>query len=78
MAIFNFNRTTLIMKTKLLKSEQEYDAACKRIYVLIHKSEVAIDPDSPEGEEVELLSLLVEKFEKEHYPIFPKEGALIH
>jgi HTH-type transcriptional regulator/antitoxin HigA len=57
------------MKTKILKTGKEYDAACQRIYDLIHASEVAIEPDSPEGEEVELLSLLVEKFEQERYPV---------
>ena len=55
------------MKTKILKTEQEYNEACKRIYSLIHSSENAIEPDSPEGEEMELLSLLVEKYEQEHH-----------
>ncbi|MCF8235179.1 MAG: helix-turn-helix domain-containing protein [Bacteroidales bacterium] len=55
------------MKTKILKTEQEYNAACGRIYELIHSMEQAIEPDSPEGEELELLSLLVEKYEHEHH-----------
>jgi HTH-type transcriptional regulator / antitoxin HigA len=59
----------LVMKTKILKTEQEYKEACERIYTLIHCTEKAIEPDSPEGEEIELLSLLVEKYEQEHYPI---------
>ena len=57
------------MKTKILKTEQEYNEACERIYTLINSTEKAIEPDSPEGEEIELLSLLVEKYEQEHYPI---------
>lgn len=57
------------MKAKILKSEQEYNQACERIYKLINSSTNAIDPESPEGEEIELLSLLVEKYEQEHYPI---------
>lgn len=57
------------MKTKILKTVQEYNEACERIYKLINSSEDAIDPDSKEGEEMELLSLLVEKYEQEHYPI---------
>jgi HTH-type transcriptional regulator/antitoxin HigA len=57
------------MKTKILKTEQEYNEACERIYTLIHSTESAIEQDSPEGEEMELLSLLVEKYEQEHYPI---------
>ena len=57
------------MKTKILKSVQEYDKACERIYTLINSTEKAIEPDSPEGDEMELLSLLIEKYEKEHYPV---------
>ncbi|MFA6401048.1 MAG: transcriptional regulator [Salinivirgaceae bacterium] len=57
------------MKTKILKTEQEYNEACERIYTLINSTENALEPDSPEGEEMELLSLLVEKYEQEHYPI---------
>jgi len=57
------------MKNKILKTEQEYNEACERIYILISGNENAIEPESPEGEELELLSLLVEKYEQEHYPI---------
>ncbi len=45
------------MKAKILKSEQEYNDA--------------IDPDSPKGEELELPSLLVEKYEQEHHQMAP-------
>ncbi|WP_016776590.1 helix-turn-helix domain-containing protein, partial [Anaerophaga thermohalophila] len=57
------------MKTKILKTEQEYNEVCERIYNLINSNKNAIEPDSPEGEEMELLSLLVEKYEQEHYPV---------
>ena len=57
------------MKTKILKTEQEYNEACDRIYTLINNTDNAIEPDSSEGEEVELLSLLVEKYEQEHYSV---------
>lgn len=57
------------MRAKILKTEQEYSEACERIYNLIHSSEDPIEPNSPEGDEIELLSLLVEKYEQEHYPI---------
>lgn len=57
------------MKTRILKTDQEYNDACARIYNLINSTDKAIEPDSPEGEEIELLSLLVEKYEQEHYPI---------
>ena len=55
------------MKTKILKTEQEYNKACERVYQLIGSTEKAIDPDSPKGEEIELLSLLIEKYEQEHH-----------
>ena len=57
------------MITKILKTEKEYDEVCKRIYKLINESEKPVEPNSPKGEELELLSLLVEKYEKDHYPI---------
>jgi len=48
---------------------ENVDKVIERIYTLINSSDVAIEPDSPEGEEMELLFLLVEKYEQEHYPI---------
>lgn len=57
------------MKTKIIKTEQEYNFACERIYSLINASDKPIEPNSLAGEEIELLSLLVEKYEQEHYPI---------
>jgi HTH-type transcriptional regulator/antitoxin HigA len=57
------------MKNKLIKTEQQYNEACERIYLLINSTENAIEPDSTEGEEIELLSLLVEKYEQEHFLI---------
>ena len=57
------------MKTKILKTEKEYNEACERVYQLIHSSESDIDPNTPEGEEIELLSLLIEKYEQELYPM---------
>ena len=57
------------MKTKILKTEKEYNEACERIYMLINTKENAIEPSSIEGEEIELLSLLVEKYEHENYPL---------
>jgi HTH-type transcriptional regulator/antitoxin HigA len=57
------------MKTRILKTEQDYNEACERIYSLMNSSESAIEPDSPEGEEIELLSLLVEKYESEYHQL---------
>ncbi len=57
------------MKIRILKSEEEYEKACSRIYDLIHSMDDPIEPDSEEGEELELLSLLVEKYEQEKYSL---------
>jgi len=53
------------MKTKILKTEEDYNTACERVYELIHSTEDSIEPASPKGEELELLSLLIEKYEQE-------------
>ena len=57
------------MKTKIIKTQQEYNEVCARIYTLINGTESLIDSNSSEGEELALLSLLVEKYEHEFYPI---------
>lgn len=57
------------MKTKILRTDKEYEEASNRIYELIHSSEDPIEPNTPEGDELELLSLLVEKYEQSNYRI---------
>ncbi len=57
------------MKTKLLKKEKEYRETCERIYSLINSTANPIEPESPEGEEIEFLSLLVEKYERDNHPV---------
>lgn len=49
-----------------IKNEQQYEDALERIYRLM-QNDVKID--SKESDELEILSMLVEKYEKEHYPI---------
>jgi len=51
---------------KIIKNEKEYEQALKRAEEL-----VGIDPPSgtPESDELELLTLLIEKYEDERYPI---------
>ncbi len=51
------------MDIKVLKTEEEYTKALKRLEEIFH---AAID--SVEGDEADLLSILVEKYENEHYP----------
>lgn len=52
------------MEVKVIKTEQDYDQALKRFEEIFHAPE-----DSVEGDEAELLSILIEKYEDEHYKI---------
>ena len=55
------------MEMKLIKSEKEYQDALNRLEQIFDAQ-----PGSEEGNELEILSLLIEKYEDEHYPIeFP-------
>ncbi|EKB49938.1 putative transcription regulator containing HTH domain protein [Cecembia lonarensis LW9] len=49
---------------KSITTAQEHDKALKRLSSIFDTN-----PDSPEGMEAELLVTLIDKFEKEHYPI---------
>ena len=54
------------MKPKVIHTEAEHEAALHRIDVLMENDPA---PNSPEGEELELLSVLVERYEKKKYPM---------
>jgi len=54
------------MKPKVIKTDEEHAAALAHMSTLMDAA-----PDSPEEEELELLSTLIERYEKEHYPIAP-------
>lgn len=53
---------------KPIKTEAEYETALERIYELMQQE---IRPDSDEESEVEVRSLLVKEYEREHHPIAP-------
>ena len=53
-----------MMNAKILKTDLEYQQALARLSALMDA-----EYGSPEGEELELLSFLLEKYEKEHFPI---------
>jgi len=57
----------------MIRTEADYEAACKRIYDLMHASDEPVEPDTPEGNEIELLSLMVERYESEHYSVGPPD-----
>lgn len=52
------------MGIKAIKSENDYENALERL-----KSIFQADADTPNGDEAEVLSILIEKYEDEHYPI---------
>ena len=52
------------MKAKIIKTEAEYNAALARVEALMDAK-----PGSAKEAELELWSLLVERFEQEHFPI---------
>jgi HTH-type transcriptional regulator/antitoxin HigA len=52
------------MKAKVIKTEAEYEAALAFIETLMDA-----EPGSPQEDELELFSMLVENYEKENYPI---------
>lgn len=54
------------MKPKIIRSEAAYEAALVRIDELMDGDP---DPASAEGEELDLLSLLVEKYEDKKFPM---------
>lgn len=52
------------MKPKIIKTEDEYTEALARVEKLMDAK-----PGSPREEELELWSLLIERYEVEHFPI---------
>lgn len=52
------------MNIKIIKTEEEYNQALKRLEIIFNAP-----VDSQEGDEAELLGILIEKYEEEHYPI---------
>jgi HTH-type transcriptional regulator/antitoxin HigA len=55
------------MKIKPLKTKKDYQQAMKRLEYIFDAK-----PGSPEGDELEILGILIEKYEAKHYPIdFP-------
>ena len=52
------------MEIKPIKTQIDYDKALERLEIIF-----GANPDSKEGDEAEILSLLIENFENKHYPI---------
>lgn len=52
------------MEIKAIKTEQDYNQALERLNKIFHA-----EVDSLEGDEAEILSILIEKYEEKNYPI---------
>ncbi|WP_194767724.1 type II toxin-antitoxin system HigA family antitoxin [Tamlana sp. I1] len=52
------------MKIKPIKTEQDYDKALERLEVIFDAA-----PDTKEGDEAEILSMLIDNYENQYYPI---------
>ena len=52
------------MNIRPIRTEEDYEAACKRIDEIIQA-----EPGSPEDDELEVLATLVNAYEEEHFPI---------
>ena len=52
------------MEIKVIKTEKEYTQALKRLEVIFDAQ-----ANTPLGDEADLLGILIEKYEDEHYPI---------
>ncbi|NJN98798.1 MAG: transcriptional regulator [Anaerolineales bacterium] len=63
------------MDTKPIRTEAEYQSALQEIDRLFDAA-----PNTPEEDRLELLTILVEAYEAEHYPIYPPDPveAILH
>ena len=52
------------MKIKVIKTEEDYNEALLRLEKVFHAAE-----NTPEGDEAELLAILIENYEGKHYQI---------
>jgi len=52
------------MKNKIIKTKKEYEKALNRLEQIFNAR-----PGTAEGDELEFLSLLLDNYEKEHFPI---------
>jgi HTH-type transcriptional regulator/antitoxin HigA len=55
-------------KVGIIKTEEDYQSALKRLDKIFDS-----EPGTKEGDELELLALLIEDYEDKHYPIGPPD-----
>lgn len=51
---------------KVIKNQLDHEQALARLHTLIDSDPT---PESPESDEIEVLALLIEHYEKEHFPV---------
>jgi HTH-type transcriptional regulator/antitoxin HigA len=51
---------------RLIKNEVQYEDTLARVYELM---QLDLQPDTKESDELEILSMLIKKYEEEHYPV---------
>ena len=56
------------MSTKIIQNEEEYDQALDRAEQIF-----SAQPDSPEGDELALLLLVIKDYEQKHHPVPPPD-----
>lgn len=56
------------MNLKIIRTEEDYNLAIKRLEDIFDAP-----VNSPEGDEADILTILIEKYEDEHYPIAPPD-----
>tara|TARA_B110001454_G_C12290763_1_gene255131 strand:- start:14 stop:382 length:369 start_codon:yes stop_codon:yes gene_type:complete len=56
------------MEIKPIKTEKDYDKALERLELIFDAT-----PNSKEGDEAEILSLLIDNYESKQYPIGPPD-----
>ena len=54
-----------------IKDEKQYDAIMKRVDQLFFETDENTPSEDPRLQELDLLSALIEEYEKEHFPIEP-------
>lgn len=64
MNMTQLTQTIFEMDIKAIKTEQDYEQALERLETIFHS-----EADTAEGDEAEVLSILIEKYEDEYYPI---------
>jgi HTH-type transcriptional regulator / antitoxin HigA len=52
------------MTIKIIKNEDDYNEALKRLEIIFDAP-----IDSPDGDEAELISMMIENYEEKHFPI---------